>query len=445
MALRFTTLDRPSIRRLKPGETITEHGIMAERLADGDLRYSVNIMVDGRRIHRVVGRESDGVTRTQCEEFAERARSDARASRLALPKGRKLALTFAEAATRYLRRLEEGGGKNIPIKRRQLRMYLMPHFGAQRLDVITEFSVETYKKRRIDQGAANATVNRELATLSHLFYSAVEWRWLDRVPVRLGKRKLAESAGRIIALTDEHCDALMQAAIAAGNPDCWLFVAFGLNTAMRHDEIMCARWEQLDLANRRLFIPDAKAGQREQPITPELAEILAREREMREDRDGWIFPSPHADTAAGHRARMDRPFRDAVMSAGLDSKLVTPHVMRHTAITKLVQAGVDIPTIQRISGHKTVAMVLRYVHVHGQHIDQAIRAIGRGLPQSLGNGARPTGISAGRDYTGITQAPARRASKRTKENAKERGFSKKYRMEAGSGIEPLYEDLQSSA
>ena len=64
---------------------------------------------------------------------------------------------------------------------------------------------------------------------------------------------------------------------------------------------------------------------------------------------------------------MDRPFRDAVEAAGLDPGLVTPHVMRHTAITKLVQAGVDLPTVQRVSGHKTLAMVLRYTHVHGRH------------------------------------------------------------------------------
>ena len=98
MSLRFAALDRPSIRRLKPGEKITEHGITAERLVDGDLRYSVNIMVDGRRIHRVIGKESDGVTRTQCEEFIE-SRTDARAGRLSLPKGRKLALTFGAQPT----------------------------------------------------------------------------------------------------------------------------------------------------------------------------------------------------------------------------------------------------------------------------------------------------------------------------------------------------------
>ena len=379
MTIRFSRLDRTAVRRLQPGEKIAEHGITVERLADGDLRYSVNVMVNGRRIHRVIGRQSDGTTRTQCEEFIASAQTEARAGRLSLPKGRKLTLTFATAADAYVKRIEEGGGKNLRIKRRQLQMYLKPYFGTMRLDDITGFTVEKYKKRRLDQGAAAATVNRELATMSHLFNRAVEWKWLDRVPAR--PKKLTESAGRIIVLSDDECDILMTAAIAGADPDLWLFVAFGLNTAMRHSEILAARWNQLDLGRRRLFIPDAKAGEREQPITPELADILEREREMRDDRAGWIFPSPHADSGTGHRARMDRPFEEAVIRAGLDPVAVTPHVMRHTAITKLVQAGVDLPTIQRISGHKTLAMVLRYTHVHGRHIDDAIRALGRTVPK----------------------------------------------------------------
>ena len=383
MSLRFSRLTRRAVRQLEVGRKITENGIAAEKLINGDVRYSVNIMVDGRRIHRVIGKESDGITRTQCEEFVEQARTDARAGRLSLPKGRKLALTFSAAADDYVKRLEESGGKNIKTKRRQLRMYLKPYFGATRLDAISSFTIEKYKKRRLNQTAAEATVNRELATLSHLFNSSVEWKWLDRVPAR--PRKFAESAGRIIALTDEECDRLMTAAIASATPDLWLFVAFGLNTPMRHSEILAARWERLDLPKLRLNIPQAKAGQREQPITPELAKILASEREMRDDRTGWIFPSPHKDSKTGHLSRMDRPFTDVVEVAGLDPELITPHVMRHTAITKLVQAGVDLPTIQRISGHKTLAMVLRYTHVHGQHIDQAVRALGRTLPELSAN------------------------------------------------------------
>ena len=113
---------------------------------------------------------------------------------------------------------------------------------------------------------------------------------------------LEKSAGRIIALTDEQERRLLESAGADADAYCWLFVAFGLNTAMRHSEILCARFDQVDFEHKRLFIPKAKAGTREQPITPELAEILKREREMAEDQAAWIFPSPRPGASlSGHR------------------------------------------------------------------------------------------------------------------------------------------------
>ena len=44
----------------------------------------------------------------------------------------------------------------------------------------------------------------------------------------------------------------------------------------------------------------------------------------------------------------------------------------YTAVTHLVQAGVDLPTVQKISGHKTLSMVARYAHANGAHIDAAM-------------------------------------------------------------------------
>ena len=39
-----------------------------------------------------------------------------------------------------------------------------------------------------------------------------------------------------------------------------------------------------------------------------------------------------------------------------------------TAITHLVQAGVDLPAVKRISGHKTLIMAERYTHQNGEHM-----------------------------------------------------------------------------
>ena len=67
-----------------------------------------------------------------------------------------------------------------------------------------------------------------------------------------------------------------------------------------------------------------------------------------------------------------KPYRRVVKAAGLDPKQVLKHTLRHTAITHLVQSGVDLPTVQRISGHKTLSMVARYAHQNGEHIQSAM-------------------------------------------------------------------------
>jgi hypothetical protein len=91
----FSKLTRANMRALQLGASITEQGITFERLTTGDGLFSVNVMVDGKRIHRNVGRETDGTTRTTAEDFIAHVRREAREGRLKLPKRRKLPLTLA--------------------------------------------------------------------------------------------------------------------------------------------------------------------------------------------------------------------------------------------------------------------------------------------------------------------------------------------------------------
>lgn len=69
---------------------------------------------------------------------------------------------------------------------------------------------------------------------------------------------------------------------------------------------------------------------------------------------------------------IEKAFRLVVVQAGLNPKEIVRHTLRHTAITHLVQAGVDLPTVQRISGHKSLQKVVRYSHQNGSHIQSAM-------------------------------------------------------------------------
>jgi integrase len=302
MAKAFDKLTRPAIRKVAPGGKINEHGITFERLPNGDGVFTVNVMVDSQRIHRVIGRESDGTTRTQAEDFIEKARTEARQGRLNLPKGRKMALEFAQAALAYLDKLAEEGGKNIAKKRQHLTDHLVPFFNDKPLAKVSSFDVERYKKARLEAGIKPGTLNRELATLSHLFNKTVEWKWIAFKPATI--KRLEEDKGRITYLTTEQMGRMIEAAKKDQNWQVYPFIVIGLETSMRRMEILSIRLEHIDLARRVIYIPKAKAGSREQPITAHVAEFLKGYIDAAEPEQGWLFPSR---SEAGHTKWIEKP------------------------------------------------------------------------------------------------------------------------------------------
>ncbi|MEQ8734913.1 MAG: site-specific integrase [Rhodospirillaceae bacterium] len=386
MAKTFTKLTRPATRKLPKGERIQEHGIVFERLATGDGLFLVNVMVDGQRIHRSIGKESDGVTRTTAEDFISKARQDAREGRLKLPKNRKVPLSIKKAVELYLTRLEEEGGKDIKAKRYRLTHHVAPFFGDRPLTQISTFDIERYKKKRLSEVVQSprnlkvgeepttttpATINRELAAFSHLFNKAIEWEWIDRRPAKI--TKLKEGSGRITYLTSLQSAQLLDAAKADQNIQIYPFILIGLRTAMRKSEILSITRENVDLNTNTIYLPKAKAGARTQPITQDLAEYLENYMDTLPKGTPWLFPSVAAKS--GHTTDVRKAFVRSVIRAGLDPVQVVRHTLRHTAITHLVQAGVDLPTVKRISGHKTMAMVERYSHQSGEHIAAAMEKL----------------------------------------------------------------------
>lgn len=225
-------------------------------------------------------------------------------------------------------------------------------------------TLSVIKKSRLEASVKNSSINRELATLSHLLTKAIEWRWLDYKSCQI--KKLKEDNIRISYLTVDQIERLIEAAKHDENRHIYLFIMIGLKTAMRRMEILSMKIEHIDLIRRIIHIPQAKAGARQQPISSSFAEVLSVHVNMIPKEQIWLFHAERSD--AGHTMNIEKPFRRVVTAAGLDPK----EVVRHTAITHLVQAGIDLPTVKRISGHKTLQMVERYSHQNGAHIQAAM-------------------------------------------------------------------------
>ncbi len=115
---------------------------------------------------------------------------------------------------------------------------------------------------------------------------------------------------------------------------------------------------------------------------------------------------------------------------GLEPIIVTPYVARHTAITRLIQGGVNHPMIQRISDDKTLAIILRCAHVYGKQICWTIKVIGHQIAELI------------EKQNAITDTPRLHRHRRGTANSSSQKYKirrnvNKLRLEAGTGIEPM--------
>lgn len=141
-------------------------------------------------------------------------------------------------------------------------------------------------------------------------------------------------------------------------------------TGMRRAEL--ARLKVSDIDSQRMIIRVVcgKGGKdRDLPLSPALLEILREYWRWRKPRL-YLFPTRTCSR------RLDQPISDktvwiacseAARQAGI-SKRVTPHTLRHSWATHLLEAGTDLRTIQVLLGHGDLETTAQYLHLSQRHL-----------------------------------------------------------------------------
>jgi integrase/recombinase XerD len=154
-----------------------------------------------------------------------------------------------------------------------------------------------------------------------------------------------------------------------------LAAAIMLTTGVRVSEMTACTLGDIDLDRQAIHI--LGKGQRERVVYfPDqwLASLLSAYLATREaldiEHDHLLFSaSLQPLTARAVRLRIAQ----AGKSAGLRQHL-TPHMLRHSAATQLIESGVNIRFVQRLLGHASLATTEIYTHVTDDALQQALRS-----------------------------------------------------------------------
>jgi integrase len=283
--------------------------------------------------------------------------------------------TFNDLAARYTENFRTQ--KAFRTSKRYLLAMVQEHFGERRLSEITYLDLETYRNRRKATPAkggkprTDASVNREMALVSHMIGKAVEWGMLETSPFKKGKRLMfKENNHRLRFLTDSEIEALFKACddLKTYTPHLRPIVETALFSGMRRGELLSLKWEQI--RNGFIYLTETKGGKARQiPINDRLAEVF------REVRRGDHLKSPYVfcDLKGRRFYAVKRSFASACRRAGIEDFRF--HDLRHTFASRLVMRGASLKAVQELLGHADMKMTMRYAHLSQEHLRDSVNLL----------------------------------------------------------------------
>ena len=144
-------------------------------------------------------------------------------------------------------------------------------------------------------------------------------------------------------------------------------------TGMRVGEAVRLRVSDID--SRRMTILVARGKGNKQRLVPLSQKLLTELRLFWQTHRNpvWLFPSRRPDQPLTAPAP-GRTLQRAKLRAGLKRRFST-HVLRHTFATELLEAGVDLFSIQKILGHRSLSTTATYTHVRRSHLQEACQSL----------------------------------------------------------------------
>jgi integrase len=275
-------------------------------------------------------------------------------------------VTFEELAEDFVRDYRINQKRSLTKAERSVN-HLKRFFENYKATQIVTSRINEYVEIRLEEEAANATINRELAALKRMLNMGTKQTppLVDRVPHIPMLRENNVRKGFF-----EHEDFLkLRETLPEYLRD---FITFGYKTGWRISEIQNLTWNQVDMALGivRLEVGESKNDEgRIVYLDEELKAVFNRQWERRKRRRklcSYVFPNRDG---TDRMIDIRSAWYAACKEAGIGRRLF--HDFRRTAVRNMVRAGIPERVAMMISGHKTRSVFDRYNIVSDQDLKMA--------------------------------------------------------------------------
>ncbi len=253
-----------------------------------------------------------------------------------------------------------------------IRCHLRPAFGPLLLRNVGVEQVDEYQAKRLHLN--KKTINNHLTLLISMLNLAVDLNWLTKRP-RIKKPRVTKFSRDYRYLrSDDEIRRFLLAALEE-NEYVHAFYSVAVYTGMRAGEIAGLRKEDIDFSRRLITVQHSYSGPRKAenvcyvPILDPLLTIL--ERWFIKTPGPLVFPNiagnMHGESArifqeTLHRV-LDRAGFPMSEQNGKLRRYIRFHDLRHTFASHWVMKGGDVFKLQKILGHQSIQMTMRYAHL----------------------------------------------------------------------------------
>ena len=273
--------------------------------------------------------------------------------------------------------------RKTSMRVKKLMLHLEPFFRKMRASRITTHMIKGYAVTRQKQGAANATINRELGCLKRMFHLGFQQtpQLVVKVPHIPQLKEHNIRSGFF-----EHEDFL---ALRGALPDyAQVAVTLAYYSGMRMGELCSLQWGQVNWTEGKLYLrsEDTKTSTpRVLFLTGDLLRVLKTWKARCEKK--WPMCSWICHRGGIRLQSLKHSWRKACIAVGLGGMVHDPrkgcevwegripHDFRRTAVRNMVRAGVPEKVAMAISGHKTRSVFDRYNIVDERDLERAAQSL----------------------------------------------------------------------